>query len=67
MASGQTATALHRLWQCKEVNGWSDATLARQLVVSRMTIYRWRYGKAQPFPGMVERIKRFAARHGGKA
>jgi len=46
-----------KIRQCRELKGWSQEQLARELGISLNTVQRWESGKNQPSPLALEKLQ----------
>jgi transcriptional regulator with XRE-family HTH domain len=46
-----------KIRQCRELRGWTQEQLARDLGVSLNTVQRWELGKNQPSPLALEKLQ----------
>ena len=46
-----------KIRQCRELKGWTQEQLARDLGVSLNTVQRWELGKNQPSPLALEKLQ----------
>ena len=47
-----------KIRQCRELKGWTQEKLARELGISLNTVQRWEAGKNQPSPLALEKLQR---------
>jgi putative transcriptional regulator len=47
-----------KIKQCRELKGWTQERLARDLGVSLNTVQRWESGKNQPSPLALEKLQK---------
>jgi putative transcriptional regulator len=47
-----------KIRQCRELKGWTQERLARDLGVSLNTVQRWESGKNQPSPLALEKLQK---------
>jgi putative transcriptional regulator len=48
----------YKIRQCRELKGWTQERLAREIGVSLNTVQRWESGKNQPSPLALEKLQR---------
>ena len=46
-----------KIRQCRELKGWSQEQLARELGISLNTVQRWESGKNKPSPLALEKLQ----------
>jgi transcriptional regulator with XRE-family HTH domain len=51
----------HKIRQCRNLKGWTQEQLARNLGVSLNTVQRWESGKTRPSPLAMEKLQRLLA------
>ena len=47
----------HKIRQCRNLKGWTQEQLARNLGVSLNTVQRWESGKTRPSPLAIEKLQ----------
>ena len=46
-----------KIRQCRDIKGWTQEQLARNLGVSLNTVQRWESGKTRPSPLAIEKLQ----------
>jgi len=47
----------NKIRQCRDIKGWTQEQLARNLGVSLNTVQRWESGKTRPSPLAIEKLQ----------
>ena len=47
----------HKIRQCRDLKGWTQEQLARNISVSLNTVQRWESGKTRPSPLAMEKLQ----------
>jgi putative transcriptional regulator len=51
----------HKIRQCRDLKGWTQEQLARNIGVSLNTVQRWESGKTRPSPLAMEKLQELLA------